>query len=119
MQSIPSDPTNPMIGQPGRVPSSRDQQIANASITGSVFATNALGFWSLIIGFVGFLLDFLMGAGILAALFGGGIAYLAYAKSKKLNGVGRGLAIAGLIANGAVLIFGLVMLVAIGALLGS
>lgn len=105
-----------MIGQPGPT---RDQQIAQASYTGSVFATGALGFWSLIISFVGFLLDFLAGAGILAALFGGLIGYFAYAKSKKLNGTGRGLAIAALVANGIVLVFGFIVLIGFGALLGS
>ena len=84
----------------------------------SVWVTNGLACWSLVIGGVGFFMNFLFGAGIAFAGFGGIIAYVAFNKSKK-TGQGRGLAITSLVLNGLVAAFALIVIVFLLAAAGS
>jgi hypothetical protein len=84
----------------------------------SVWITNGLACYSLVLSFIGFLMNFLFGAGILFGGVGGIMAFVAFNKSKK-TGQGRGLSIAGLVANGAIVVFGLVVIVTLLAAAGS
>lgn len=84
----------------------------------SVWITNGLACYSLIISFIGFLMNFLFGAGIIFGGIGGVLAFLAFNKSKK-TGQGRGLSIAALVANGLIVVFGFVVIVVLLAAAGS
>jgi hypothetical protein len=85
----------------------------------SVWVTNGMAVYSVILSFVGFLLNFLFGMGVLPAVPGAIFAYVALNKSKKLNGQGRGLAITGLVLNGLVIAFGVCVWVFLLAAAGS
>jgi len=71
--------------------------------------------YSLILAFLSFLTVWLCGAGTMVSAIGAGLGFLAFQKSKKLNGSGRGLAIGGMNrANGAVVALGLVLRLFLG-----
>jgi hypothetical protein len=84
----------------------------------SIWVTNGLAAWSLVIGAVGFLLNFLFGMGVWLGIPGLIIAFVAFNKSKKV-GQGRGMAISGLVLNGLVVLFGLIVWVFLLAAAGS
>jgi hypothetical protein len=98
-----------------------DQQVIRAAMAEnrSIWVTNGLAAWSLVIGAIGFLMNFLFGAGVFFGGIGGVIALVAFNKSKTLNGQGRGLSIASLVLNGLVVAFGLIVWVILLAAAGS
>ena len=98
-----------------------DQQVIRAAMAEnrSIWVTNGLAAWSLVIGGVGFLLNFLFGMGAFLGGFGLILSFVAFNKSKRLNGQGRGLSIAGLVVNGLVVAFGLIVWIFLLAAAGS
>jgi hypothetical protein len=95
-------------------PDSRDEQIAKANLTGSVWATNALAVYSLILAAAGLLTSWMCGAGFFISLIGILMGFLAFKKSMKLNGSGRKLAIFGIAANCVTAVIGFVVLLVLG-----
>ncbi len=97
-----------------------DQQVIRAAMAEnrSIWVTNGLAAWSLVIGAIGFLLNFLFGMGVWLGVPGLIIAFVAFTKSKKV-GQGRGLSISGLVLNGLVVAFGLIVWVFLLAAAGS
>ena len=98
---------------------SRDDIRAAMAENRSIWATNAMAAYSLIIGCVSLLLLLMCGVGGATAVPGGIVGFIAFNKSKQ-TGAGRGMAIAGLATNGAAFVIGcivgLVMLFAMGSL---
>jgi hypothetical protein len=78
----------------------------------SIWVTNGLAAWSLVVGILGLICDLFCGVGIGIAAIGVVVGYLALNKSKTV-GQGRGLALAGLITSGAAFVIGFVVLVVI------
>ena len=105
------------VGQPQ--PASQDAIRAAMAENRSIWVTNGLAAWSLICGGVGFLLNFLFGMGAFLGGFGLILSFVAFNKSKRLNGQGRGLSIAGLVLNGLVVAFGLIVWIFLLAAAGS
>jgi hypothetical protein len=105
------------VGQPQ--PASQDAIRAAMAENRSIWVTNGLAAWSLICGGVGFLLNFLFGMGAFVGGFGLILSFVAFNKSKRLNGQGRGLSIAGLVLNGLVVAFGLIVWIFLLAAAGS
>jgi hypothetical protein len=99
-------------------PASQDDIRAAMAENRSIWVTNGLACWSLVIGLVGFFMNFLFGAGIIFGGFGGFIAFIAFNKSKK-TGQGRGLSTTALVVNGLVAAFGLIVIVFLLAAAGS
>lgn len=86
----------------------------------SVWVTNAMAVYSIILGVVGFGLNFLFGFGVIPGGIGMIFGFLAFGKSKKLEGApGKGLSIGALCLNGAVILFGLVVWVLLLVAMGS
>jgi hypothetical protein len=85
----------------------------------SVWVTNGMAVYSLILSVVGFCLNFLFGMGVILGVPGAILAFVALNKSKRLNGQGRGMAITGLVLNALVVVFGVIVWVFLLAALGS
>jgi hypothetical protein len=96
-------------------PASQDEIRAAMAENRSIWVTNGLACWSLVISVVGFFMNFLFGAGIIFGGFGG---IIAFNKSKK-TGQGRGLSTTALVLNGLVFAFGLIVIVFLLAAAGS
>jgi hypothetical protein len=67
-----------------------------AKLGPSVFATNAMALYSVMIGGVSWPLLMICGAGTFTAIISGVIGWIALQKSKQLGGVGRNMALWGL-----------------------
>jgi hypothetical protein len=67
--------------------------------------TKTMGLYSLIIGGVSFLLDFLCGVGVVTALIAGVVGFLAYNRAKKYNEP-TGMAVGGMVVSGLAFAFG-------------
>jgi hypothetical protein len=74
----------------------------------SVFATNAMALYSLVLGIVAIPMDFLCGIGGVVAVPALVVGYLAFKKSEQLGGVGRGMAIGGMVCSGVALAMSIV-----------
>jgi hypothetical protein len=74
----------------------------------SIWVTNGLAAWSLVISFAAFVANFAFGAGAFIGGLGLIVAYVAFNKSKK-TGQGRGMALTGLALNGADVVFGVIV----------
>jgi Protein of unknown function (DUF2510) len=90
---------------------------APARLGPSVFATNAMALYSLVIGGFSILLDFLCGAGLLTGIIAGVVGFIALRKSRELGGVGRGMAIGGIVCSGIAVVMGVVGFIVIGGMM--
>ena len=92
---------------------------APAKLGPSVFATNAMALYSLVLGIASIPLDFLCGVGGALALPALIVGYLAFKKSQQLGGVGRGMAIGGIVCAGIGLAMSIVGYLIFGGLMMS
>lgn len=76
--------------------------------------TSLMGRWSLIIGLVSIVLDFLCGAGVIGGLVGLAAGVIALSRSKRTNAK-RGLVFAGIAASGVATLFGLALMIFLGS----
>ena len=93
---------------PQQPPISRDNIRTAMTENRSIWVTNAMAAYSLMIGLFSLCALFACGAGAGTAILGGIVGYLAFNKSKT-TGAGRGMAIAGMATNGAAFAIGCIV----------
>jgi hypothetical protein len=96
----------------------RDDIRAAMAENRSIWVTNALAAWSLIIGAFSLAGLFFCGAGAGTAILGVIVGFLAFNKSKT-TGAGRGMAIAGMAMNGAAFAIGCIVVMFVFVLAGA
>lgn len=102
----------PMPQQPALSP---DALRAAMAENRSIWVTNGLAVWSLVVGIMGLLLDIFCGVGAFMGVVGVIVGIIALNKSKQ-TGHGRGMALGGLITSGVAVAIGLLVLLVFGGL---